>query len=165
MENKLVIIGPIGIRKKTIELMSFTHSDGNKHKYDKIEEKYNPQFIELLNEEQYKTETFKITALSLKHGQCVPINGYILEKDNKVLSYACDTGFCDNYYKMCGKSDYMFSDVTGLKTTDMHMGLEDFKELHKEYPNCKFYAIHRADYNVEGINSVNFPNDGDILEI
>lgn len=83
MENKLIIIGPIGIRKKTIELMSFTHSDGNKHKYDKIEEKYNTQFIELLNEEQYKTETFKITALSLKHGQCVPINGYILEKTIK----------------------------------------------------------------------------------
>lgn len=163
--NKLVIIGPIGTREKTIELMNFTHSDGDEHKYDNIEEKYNIEFIELLNEEQYETEKFKITALKLKHGECLPINGYILKKDNKVISYACDTSFCDNYYKMCSKSNYMFSDVTGLKTTDMHMGLEDYKELYKKYPNCKFYAIHRADYNVEGINNVKFPNDGDILEI
>ena len=59
----------------------------------------------------------------------------------------------------------MFSDVTGIKTTNMHMGLEDYKELYKEYPSCKFYAIHRADYNVEGISSVKFPNDGEILDI
>ena len=66
---------------------------------------------------------------------------------------------------MCEKSNYMYSDVTGLKTTDVHMGLEDYKELYKKYPKCKFYAIHRADYNVEGINNIEFPNDGDMLEI
>ena len=164
-ENKLIIIGPKGIRRKTVELMNFTHADGNEHKYDNIEEKYNIEFIELLNEQTYCTEKFKITALSLKHGECTPVNGYILEKEQKVLSYACDTGFCDNYYKMCEKSNYMYSDVTGLKTTDMHMGLEDYKELYIKYPNCTFYAIHRADYNTNGVDSVEFPNDGDILEI
>ena len=165
IKNKLIIIGPVGTRQNTVKLMNFTHSDGNEHRYDNIEEKYNVQFIELQNEEQYKTEKFKITALTLKHGECVPINGYILEKDNKVLSYACDTSFCDNYYKMCNESNYMLSDVTGLKTTDMHMGLEDYKGLYKKYINCKFYAIHRADYNVEDIIGVEFPNDGEILEI
>lgn len=55
---------------------------------------------------------------------------------------------------MCSKSDYMLSDVTGFKTTTMHMGLEDYKELYKEYPKCEFYAIHRADYNTEGISGV-----------
>lgn len=165
IENKLIIIGPIGTREKTVRLMNFTHSDGDKHKYDNIEEKYNIEFVELKNEEQYKTEKFKITAITLKHGECVPINGYILEKNNKTLSYACDTSFCDNYNKMCNKSNYMFSDVTGLKTTDMHVGLEDYKELYKKYPNCKFYAIHRADYDIKGIDNVKFPNDGDMLEI
>ena len=164
-KNKLIIIGPTGTREKTIKLMSFTHADGDEHKYDNIEEKYNVEFIELKNDEQYKTEQFKITALTLKHGKCVPTNGYILEKDNKILSYACDTSFCDNYNKMCSKSNYMFSDVTGLETTDMHMGLKDYKELYKKYPNCKFYAIHRADYDVEGISNVEFPKDSDILEI
>ncbi len=165
IKNKLIIIGPVGTKQNIVKLMNFTHGDGNEHKYDNIEEKYNVEFIELQNEEQYKTEKFKITALTLKHGECVPINGYILEKDNKVLSYACDTSFCDNYYKMCNESNYMLSDVTGLKTTDMHIGLEDYKGLYKKYVNCKFYAIHRSDYNVEDIIGVEFPNDGEILEI
>lgn len=164
-ENKLTIIGPTGVRKKTIELMNFTHSDGDEHKYDNIEDKYNIEFVELQNEEQYCTEKFEITAVSLKHGECVPINGYILEKEQKVLSYACDTSFCENYYKMCDKSNYIFSDVTGLKTTEVHMGLEEYKELYKQYPNCSFYAIHRADYDTKEINTVMFPNDGEILEI
>ena len=55
-ENKLIILGPVGTREKTIKLMNFTHSDGDKHKYDNIEEKYNIKFIELSNEEQYNTE-------------------------------------------------------------------------------------------------------------
>lgn len=165
MEKKLIIIGPIGTRKKTIELMTFSHGDGNKHKYDKIEEKYNIEFIELQNEEQYTLDEFKITALSLNHGECVPVNGYILEKESKVLSYACDTILCENYYKMCDISDYMFSDVTGLKSTDAHMGLEDYKELYKKYPNCAFYAIHRGDYTTDEIDTVKIPNDGDTLII
>lgn len=79
IENKLIIIGPIGTREKTVKLMNFTHGDGDEHKYDDIEEKYNVKFIELQSEESYETEKFKITALSLKHGGCVPINGNILE--------------------------------------------------------------------------------------
>lgn len=165
IENKLTIIGPIGVKKKIIELMNFTHSDGDEHKYDNIEEKYNIEFVELCNEEEYCTNKFKITALALKHGECLPINGYVLEKEDKKISYACDTSLCDNYSRMCNTSNYMLSDVTGLKTTDMHMGLEDYKELYKKYPNCKFYAIHRADYDTKGINSVKFPNDGELLEI
>ena len=164
-ENKLTIIGPIGVRKNTIELLKFTHSDGDEHRYDNIEETYNVEFVELNNGEQYFTSKFKIIALSLKHGECNPINGYILEKENKKISYACDTSFCDNFYNMCSISNCIFSDVTGLKTTEMHIGLEDYKELYKKYPNCKFYAIHRGEYDVNGIDSVEFPNDGEILKI
>lgn len=164
-ENKLIIIGPVGTRKKIVQLMNFTHGNGDDHKYDNIEEKYNLEIIELQNEETYYAENFKITALSLKHGNCLPINGYILEKENKKLSYACDTSFCENYFKMCEISNYIFSDVTGLKTTENHIGLEEYKELYKKYPNCNFYAIHRSDYNTNGVKKIIFPNDGEILEI
>lgn len=164
-DYKLIIIGPVGLRKKTIDLMTFTHGDGNEHKYDKIEEKYNIEFIELNNEEHYCTDKFKITALSLKHGTCLPVNGYILEKGGKNISYACDTIFCENYCKMCDISNYIFSDVNGLKSTDVHMGLENYKELCAKNLNCKFYAIHRSDYDVNDIDNIKFPNDGEILEI
>ena len=86
-------------------------------------------------------------------------------KENKKISYACDTTLCDNYYKMCDTSDYMLSDVNGLATWDMHVGLEDYKELQTKYPNCKFYAIHISDDDTSGIDSIYFPNDGDFLEI
>ena len=66
---------------------------------------------------------------------------------------------------MCEISDYMFSDVTGLTTKEMHVGLEDYKKISIKYHNCNFYAIHRSDYDTSGIDSVIFPNDGDILEI
>lgn len=164
-ENKLTIIGPIGVKRKTIELMNFTHSDGDEHRYDNLEEKYNIEFIELDNKEFYCTNEFKITALTLNHGECIPINGYVLEKENKKISYACDTSSCDNFYNMCSISNFIFSDVTGLKTTEMHIGLEDYKELYNKYPNCKFYAIHRGDYDVNGIDTVEFPNDGEIQDI
>lgn len=65
IENKLIIIGPTGTRKNIVKLMNFTHGDGDEHKYDNIEEKYNVEIIELQNEEYYKTEKFKIIALTL----------------------------------------------------------------------------------------------------
>lgn len=162
---KITIIGPIGLRKKVFDLMTLTHSDGNIHKYDNIENKYNIEFIELDGGKSYENDEFKLTAYALNHGKCVPINGYILEKEGKKIAYATDTTLCDNYYKMCEICDYMFSDVTGLKTMQMHIGLEDFKNVYKKYPNCKFYAIHRNDYTVGGVQNVEFPNDGDIIEI
>lgn len=165
IQNKIIIIGPNGLRRKTIEIMNMTHGDGDEHRYDNIEEIFNIEFVELENEEQYCTNEFKITALALKHGACIPVNGYILEKENKKISYTCDTTFCDNFYKMCELSDYMIADVTKFETTDEHVGLNDFKELYKKYGNCKFYAVHRGDYNSDGINTVNFPDDGDVLEI
>lgn len=163
--NKLTFIGPKGLRKKVVELMIFTHGDGNEHKYNEIESKYNLEFVELENNQKYNTDTFNITAFSLNHGPCIPINGYILEKEERRISYACDTSFCDNYYIMCENSDYIFSDVTGIKTTDMHMGFEEYKKLSKKYPNCKFYAVHRGDYEIDNFDGIEMPNDGDILKI
>ena len=40
----------------------------------------------------------------------------------------------------------------------------DFTEHAKEYKNCKFYAIHRGDYEDRN-EYVNFPEDGDVLII
>lgn len=45
------------------------------------------------------------------------------------------------------------------------MGLEEYEELYKKYSHCKFYAIHRADYEISRISDIEFPEDGDVLEI
>ncbi len=163
--HKLVFIGPPGLKRKVKELMLFTYADGNPHACDNMEKELNLEFIELENGESYEAEDFKITAYELHHGTCKPINGYILEKDNQTIAYATDTTFCDNYNKMCEMADYMFSEVAKVETTEWHIGLKDFKDIDKKYPNCKFYAIHRPDYEIRGINGVEFPEDGEILEI
>lgn len=165
MDNKTVFIGPVGLKNKMTQLMEFTHGDGGQNRYDNMEEKYNIEFVELKNEETYTTNEFKITAYSLDHGRCKLVNGYLLEKEDKVLSYACDTTICENFYTMCGLSDYMIADVTKLNTTEMHMGLEDYKKMSNQYKDCAFYAVHRTEYDISGIDTVKFPNDGDILEI
>ena len=165
IDKKLYIIGPKGVRKKTIELLIFTHADGNINKYDNLEEKYNCEFIKIDDGEEFKTKDFKLTAYELSHGNCKPINGYILEKNNKKIAYATDTGLCDNYYKMCDKSKYIFSDSTRLESSVSHIGIDAYEGLIKKYPDCKFYAIHRSDYDTSKIDDVYCPVDGEILEI
>ena len=162
---KITIIGPIGLRKKVFDLMTLTHGDGNMHKYDSLENKYNIEFIELDSGKSYENDEFKLTAYALNHGNCVPIYGYILEKEGKKIAYATDTTFCDNFYKMSSMCNYMFFDVNSLKTNDMHIGLDDIKILNQKYQNCKFYAIHRGDYNASNMQNIEFPNDGDVIEI
>lgn len=39
MKECLIIIGLSHVREKVIELMNFTHGDGNPNKYDGIEQK------------------------------------------------------------------------------------------------------------------------------
>lgn len=164
-EQTITFIGAKGLRNKVIELMKFTHSDGNEHKYDNIEEKYNIKFVELYEGEKFKESTFTITAIPLKHGNCYPIYGYVLEKENKRIAYCCDMTLFDSFYDICENVNYMFSDVNGLKTDKMHMGLEDYKLIANKYKNCKFYAIHRGDYKIKYTDIINFPMDGDIIEI
>ena len=163
--NLLYIICGKGIKEKVIQLFELCFGDGNKEKYENFEEKYHVKFIELTNGESFATDQMKITAYELQHGDCKPILGFTIEKDNKIVGYATDTTLCDNVRKICEKSDYAFLDATRMFSTNSHMGLEEVISLSEEYPNTKIYAIHRNDnVNKENVN-VEFPNDGDIIEI
>ena len=165
IKEKLMIIGPKGIRQKVINLMVFTHADGNNNKYDHIEEKYNIEFIELEDGQNYQTPDFKLEAIALHHGSCIPALGYLLTKDQKTIAIAWDTTFCTNYEKMCQSAEYVLADVTAVKTKDAHIGLEEFLEDIKKYENTKFYVVHRGIYEIPKNTAAFFPEDGEILEI
>lgn len=164
-EQTIKFIGPKGLRDKVIQLMKFTHADGNEHKYDNIEEKKNIQFIEMEEHETFQDSNFSITTLPMKHGSCTPIYGYILEKQNHKIAYCCDTTLFDEFYEICAKVDYMFADATKLKTNDSHMGLEDYEKIASQNPNCQFYALHRGDYEIPEESLIHFPMDGDEIKI
>jgi ribonuclease BN (tRNA processing enzyme) len=166
-ENKetLHIICGKGIREKVIELFDLCFGDGTKNKYKDFEEKYNVKFDELKNEEKFETKNMKITAYELQHGNCYPILGFTIEKEGKTIGYATDTTLCENVEKICKKSNIAFLDSTNTIPTKSHMGVEEVIELSKKYPKCKIYAIHRSDYVHEHIKEIEFPEDGDIIEI
>ena len=163
--NLLYIICGKGIKEKVIQLFELCFGDGNKEKYENFEEKYHVKFIELTNGESFATDQMKITAYELEHGDCKPILGFTIEKDNKTVGYATDTTLCDNVKKICEKSDCAFLDATRMFPTKSHMGLGEVITLSEQYPNIKIYAIHRNDDVYKENVNVEFPNDGDIIEI
>lgn len=163
--NLLYIICGKGIKEKVIQLFELCFGDGNKEKYENFEEKYHVKFIELTNGESFATDQMKITAYELEHGDCKPILGFTIEKDNKTVGYATDTTLCDNVKKICEKSYCAFLDATRMFSTKSHMGLGEVITLSEQYPNIKIYAIHRNDDVYKENVNVEFPNDGDIIEI
>lgn len=165
IETKLVIIGPKGLRQKCIDLMLFTHSDNDPHKYDNLEQKYHIEFVELEKEQSYQTKTWKLLAKEVKHGECIPAYGYFLEKDNYKIVYTGDTTICDNVLAMCQQADYVFADNTSLTTKMAHIGIEDYVNIAKQYPKTNFYAVHRADYDTSKYFGIHFPEDGEIINL
>lgn len=161
----LYIICGKGVKEKIIQLFELCFGDGNKEKYENFEEKYHVKIVELEDGEYFTTAKMKITAYELQHGDCKPILGFTVEKDDKIVGYATDTTLCDNVRKICEKSDYAFLDATRMFSTKSHMGLEEVISLSEEYPNTKIYAIHRNDDVYKENVNIEFPNDGDIIEI
>lgn len=163
MDDKLTFIGPKGLRDRLIALATLAYADGFEEKYKNIEQEFNIDFIELDDGESFETEEygFKLTAYKLDHGLCKEEQGYILEKESKKIGILWDTTFCDSYEKICQNVDIALSDVAKEETTKAHIGIKEFKEFYKKYPNVKFYAIHRSDYIIPECPGVVFPQDGD----
>jgi ribonuclease BN (tRNA processing enzyme) len=163
--NKLIIIGPHLIREKTIELLTFTQTDGNNLKFKDISERYNIDFIEL-NNDSYSDEILKVSSIQMIHGQFNFCNGYIIDIDNIKIGYTGDTTMCSNLHSICGGANHIIIDANEIETTMAHVGLSDVLRLSNEYPNSTFYAVHRSDYEFsDTTDKVKFPKDGEAIEI
>lgn len=165
IERTLPIIGGVGLKKRVVELFNLAFGDGNKDKYNNFERDFNVKFIELKNEEEYIGEDFTIKAYELEHGACKPILGYVLTKDNKKVGYATDTILCENLQKIAKEVDVMCIDATNTIPTRMHIGLEEVVWLKEQNKDTRFLAIHRSDYVHNHIKEIEFPEDGECIEI
>jgi len=166
IDNKLYIIISISGRRKVIDMMKFSFGNGIKDAYENIEEKYNVEFIELDVDEKYEFEDYEIEAIQQKHGNCIPTYGYLLRKDGITIGYTGDTSVNENLFKMCQKADYMFTDATTYAPIEGgdHMSFEELREISEKYNSCKFYAVHRGDYEIKNKGKVIVPNDGEEFE-
>ena len=156
IKNPIKIIGPIGLEKRV--------KDINLLEDNRLELLENTEIIELEENVEVNIDRYKIKTIPLTHGNIKPTYGYIIEKDNKRIGYTCDTTVCDNFEEICKNVDYLIGDANNITTNANHMGLTDFTEYAKKYRTCKFYAIHRSDYEDRN-EYVNFPEDGDVLNI
>ena len=163
--NLLYIVCGKGMREKTIKLFDLTFGDGNPEKYTNIEKTFNIKFVELDDGEFFEYNNVKIRAYDLQHGTCKPIIGFLIEKGTKSIGYATDTVMCDNVMKICQQAEYLFLDGTAPVKSMMHMGVEDLIKISEKFPEKKIYAIHRGDYEHENIIEINFPEDGEVIEI
>jgi ribonuclease BN (tRNA processing enzyme) len=161
LDKKIYIVGPIGIRQKTYDMMIFAFGD-----LGSLEDYANIEFLEIAPNEPTKLNDYILTAYELIHGKEIPNYGYLLEKDNKCVGYTGDSTICDNFYTMCEKANYMIVDTCmPNKSNPAHIGLNDLINNIDAYNNCKFYSVHRGDYEIPNTDKVKFPNDGDILDI
>ena len=154
-----------GLKKRVIELFNLAFADGNKEKYNNFEKDFNVKLIELKDGEEYIGDDFKLKAYELVHGQCKPILGFILEKDNKKVGYATDTVLCENLQKMCKEANVICIDSTNTVPTKMHIGLDEVVWLKDQYKDTRFLAIHRSDYVHNHIKDIEFPEDGEFIDV
>ena len=163
--QKLPNIGRKGIRRKMIQLMQFTHGDGNEERFENIEELNNLEFIEVEPGDPVELPGMKLHIVELQHNTCRPL-GYILEKEGKRIAYCCDMNAFDGFEDICSQVEHMFSDCNNPgQASRAHMGLELLQEIARRHPGCQFHAVHRGDYEPKYTDIIHFPVDGDVLEI
>lgn len=166
LEVPLTFIGPKGLKDRIKEIIILAFADTNPGRYQDIEEYFNIKIIELDDGKTYEDNDFKLTAYKLDHGINVEEQGYILEKENKKIGILWDTTLCDNYYEVCSRADYVFSDVGKVETTASHIGVNDFNKIPEKFPNAKFYAVHRGNYNTDIIDyKIIVPKDGEEINL
>ncbi|MBQ9834246.1 MAG: hypothetical protein IJO33_03540 [Bacilli bacterium] len=161
IEKPFYIIGPKGISQKVNDLMAFAFGNlGSLKDYANIE------FIELESNEELTINDYTLASIDLIHGKATPNYGYLLKKDEVIIGYTGDSTLCDNFVKMCESANIIIVDTTRKEKSDKaHIGLVDLTNIADQYANCKFYAVHRSDYELPTDSKVIFPQDGDEVEI
>ena len=158
------IIGRKGIRRKMIQLMQFTHGDGREERFEDIEKLNNLEFIEVEPGDVVELPGMRLEVVELEHNTCRPL-GYILEKEGKRVAYCCDMNPFEGFEDICQKADMMCSDCNNATDgSRAHMGQDLLRDIAQRHPDCRFYALHRGDYEPKYPDILHYPQDGDILE-
>jgi len=171
--HPLTIIGPIGLMDKI------------RGYYSPIQEPGEPELlffrmedvtvIELKPHESFKNETIHVRSFPVVHYSYYfnkPDNrcyGYVIELNGEKLGVSGDTCLCPELEKNIPDADTWLMDCALLNEKEgnnRHMSLDEVNKLAKQYPDKKFYTVHRRDWEIPTHHADNlfFPVDGDILE-
>lgn len=121
---KITIIGPLGIRKKIIELF-------NAYNFEDEQEfnRFNVDIIETLDNEM-EINGYKINSYQVSHGEEKPALGYVI---NNKVGLTGDTGMCDGVKRIIQNSKILIADSSLLEGDKSHMGVNNLRDLYTEY--------------------------------
>ena len=141
--NKIIkIIGPIGIKKKIIELFN-AYNFENEEEFNKF---FRVEFIEIL-EDKLLIDNFNIESYVVIHGEEKPALGYVI---NNKLGLTGDSGLCDGVEKIFRNSKIIVSDSSLLVGDECHLGIDNLEYLTKKY-NKRVLCTHLRDKTREQI--------------
>ncbi|MDR2063367.1 MAG: MBL fold metallo-hydrolase [Candidatus Nomurabacteria bacterium] len=158
--SQLTIVGPKNIRSMTVQMIKNYGSDIFTTA-DEIEE-IGIDFVELVDSEK-EVNGYKIISRTAKHGECRPASCYQINQ----VSFSGDSTRCVGLDEIIRSSSQAFLDSTkNLPSDDTHLNIGGVLEYAEQYPNKKFYLIHRGDYDLPDLPSNAFaPDDGDEIKI
>jgi len=91
--------------------------------------------------------------------------GYTIKINNETIGCSGDTSMCDNLIKNLENADTWVIDCArgkGWKTSGRHLNCDEIEGLATQYPNKKFYCVHRRFEDIPSAPSnILFPKDGD----
>ena len=135
--NPIYIVGPKGLKENLIELCNIYYHD---YLDEFFEEKI--KFMEILPETK-SIEIFSdydIMVQKVDHYN-IESYGYII---NNKLGITGDTCLCKEVLNIFENSEIVITDISMIKRTKYHMGIDDIETIRKTYKN-KIIATHLRD--------------------
>ena len=126
--------------------------------------------INYITEKHFKIGNYEIEKILVKHGRLKPAFGYIITNDNVKMGFTGDTSYCESVEKMASICDYLICDCRLKIGDNKHMGINNILDMAKRHKNHKFIPSHMSDntrrkMEIEKIDNIIIPNDGDVIEI
>ncbi len=139
-KKSLTIYGPVGLKTHLFEMIKNFASEIDPFV---IEDYVN--VIELSDFSQtLQIDNLKVKFFKLKHGKLIDI-AYVFDDGKIKIGFSGDCILTPEIENFIELSDIVYLECCSFETSASHLGLNDYKMLHKKYSNKQFYAIHCID--------------------
>lgn len=137
--QKLTFIGNKSLKRKVINLLKEAHPIS----YTKIYKDLNINFIRNENLKEFCINNIYISSFEVIHGKLPSCYGYKLNN----VAFTGDTSYCNSIKAITKKVDYLIVDTTMVIGNNIHMGIDNIKNISNNNKNLKIITTHM------GINS------------
>ena len=149
MKDKITVVGPVGTRKKLIELSNAYNFENE----ERFNSRFNLEFKEILNDE-IEVNNYKIKSYEVLHGTEKPCLAYLV---NDKLGITGDSSLCDSIEKLFSEADVIISDTSVIEGDLNHLGIDNIKYLIDKY-GVKVIPTHMRKATREKLIEENIEN-------